>query len=50
VAREALGLTMSSDALRRRVAADPRAIRAETTVSRGTGRRPPEGYRVVAIA
>jgi len=47
VAREALGLTMSSDALRRRVAADPRAIRAETTVSRGTGRRPPEGYRII---
>ncbi len=44
-AREALGLTMSTDALRRRVVADPRVSRADTTVSRGTGRRPPEGYR-----
>jgi 8-oxo-dGTP diphosphatase len=46
-ARQALGLFMSVDALRRRVAADPRVTRADETVSRGTGRRPPEGYRLL---
>lgn len=46
-ARRALGIDMTPDALRRKVGNDPRVIPSETTLSRGTGRRRPDGYTVV---